>query len=89
MSTLLLEPPLVSEDHFEYGERRRLDGTCGSGRTDAHGRLTLDDLVTGVWEGLAVRDAVHCLVCGGTMASSAHSHDASIGDCLNCGSRLT
>jgi hypothetical protein len=58
-------------------------------RTGAHGWLTLDDLITGVWEGLAVRDAVRCPACGGTMASCP-TVEAGVdeAECLDCGAHL-
>jgi hypothetical protein len=90
MSTLLLDPPLTLDYHFEHETRRRPGDALCAERTDAHGRLTLDDLITGVWEGLAVRSAVHCPVCGGAMASDAHDDGPPMtGTCLRCGSRLS
>jgi hypothetical protein len=91
MSTLLLDPPLTLDLIFEHEARRRLDDALCVERADVHGRLTLDDLITGVWEGLAVRDVVHCPVCGGAMAPKAHDHACgpSMGVCLRCGSRLS
>ncbi len=67
MSTLLLERPPALEEGFEHGARRRLGGAPDTGQVDAHGRLTLDDLIVGVWEGLAVRATVQCPVCAGPM----------------------
>jgi hypothetical protein len=89
MSTLLLDAPLTFDHHFEQEGRLRLDDARCEERTDAHGRLTLDDLITGVWEGLAVRDAVHCPVCDGAMAFSAHHMGPSVGACVRCGSQLS
>jgi DnaJ-class molecular chaperone len=91
MSTLLLERSPALDEGFERDARRRLDGALLAGTTDAHGRSTLDDLITGVWEGLAVRDTVNCPVCRGSMASRAPAggHDAHVGTCLGCGSQLT
>jgi DnaJ-class molecular chaperone len=90
MSTLLLERPPTLEEGFEHGARRRLGGAPDTGQVDAHGRLTLDDLIVGVWEGLAVRATVRCPVCAGSMASSPHEHaeDTLVGACTNCGARL-
>jgi hypothetical protein len=99
MSTLLLErPPAVAHD-FER-DRRRLrdwpDSACGPERAGAYDRLTLDDLVTGVWEGLVVRATVPCPVCAGPMSSAAMTSaadeigaEAPTGACLSCGSRLS
>jgi hypothetical protein len=91
MSTLLLERSPALDEGFECDARRRLDGTRLVGRADAHGRLTLDDLITGAWEGLAERGTVNCPVCASPMASvSQAGHGGSpIGECLGCGSRLS
>jgi hypothetical protein len=94
MSTLLLErPPAVAKD-FERDQRGRddrSDGACAPERAGAYDRLTLDDLVTGVWEGLAVRATVSCPVCAGPMASGSREAGAETptGACLSCGSRLS
>ena len=90
MTTLLLERSSALEDDFEHDTPPRPDGAPLSGQTDAHGRLTLDDLITGVWEGLAVRETVNCPICAGPMTfASASSGDSPTGACLNCGSRLS
>jgi hypothetical protein len=91
MSTLLLERSPAPNEGFERESWRRLDGTLLAGTTDAHGRLTLDDLITGAWEGLAVRGTVNCPVCASPMAarSPEHGGDAPTGTCLSCGSRLS
>jgi hypothetical protein len=90
MTTLLLERSPALDEGFEHDARRRPDGARLAGRADAHGRLTLDDLITGVWEGLAVRGAVSCPVCESSMAAGSSAHeDTPIGACLNCGSRLS
>jgi hypothetical protein len=91
MSTFLLERSPALDEGFEREPWRRLDGTLLAGTTDAHGRLTLDDLITGAWEGLAVRGTVNCPVCASPMAARLHGHggDAPTGTCLSCGSRLS
>lgn len=90
MSTLLLDRPPALEEGFEHDARRRLGGAPDAGQVDAHGRLTLDDLIVGVWEGLAVRATVQCPVCAGPMASGSHEHaaDTLAGACMSCGARL-
>jgi hypothetical protein len=90
MSTLLLECPPAFHEGFERELDRGLDGPLFAGKTDAYGRLTLDDLITGVWEGLAVRGTVNCPVCGSQMAASAHrgGDDPPMGACIDCGSWL-
>ena len=91
MSTLLLERSPVLDEGFERDTSFRLDGTMFAGATDAHGGLTLDDLITGAWESLAVRGSVTCPVCAGLMTAQAQEHegDALTGTCLGCGSQLS
>jgi hypothetical protein len=54
------------------------------------GRPTLEDAITGVWEGLAAHRAVACLVCGGRMSPryGAAGHVPVGGRCADCGSTL-
>jgi hypothetical protein len=86
MSTMLLERFPALDQRFEHDTRT---GPLLAERAEAHGRLTLDDLITGVWEGLAVRGTVNCPVCENQMAVSARGSDESpTGICLDCGSRL-
>jgi hypothetical protein len=89
MSALLLDPPPTLDRHFERERPLRLDDVLYEQRADAHGRLTLDELITSVWEGLAVRDAVRCPVCDGAMTSSTHDSGLSAGACVHCGSLLS
>jgi hypothetical protein len=90
MSTLLLERSPAFDEDFEHRTRLRLDGALLAETADAHGRLTLDELITGVWEGLAVRGTVDCPVCASQMALSSHGggDDRQTGSCLCCGSML-
>jgi hypothetical protein len=88
MSTLLLERSPASGEGFERDVRLRLDGALLVEAADTHGRLTLDELITGVWEGLAVRGAVDCPVCASPMALSSHGDGKQTASCLGCGSRL-
>ena len=91
MSTLLLERAPALGEGAEHDPRRWLGDAEVSGQADAHGRLTLDDLITSAWEGLAVRATVQCPVCEGPMASGPHEScgDQTTGACLSCGSRLS
>jgi hypothetical protein len=92
MTTLLLERSrALGEEGFEHDGHRWLDGAPVTGQADAHGGLTLDDLITSVWEGLAVRDTVSCPVCAGPMMSSPPVDGDGLpsGDCLRCGSCLS
>jgi hypothetical protein len=90
MSTLLLERSPAFDESFERDTHLRLDGALLAGMADAHGRLTLDELITGVWEGLAVRGTVECPVCANPMTLSSRSGGDSqqTGSCLGCGSQL-
>jgi hypothetical protein len=91
VTTLLLERSQALDEGFEHEARRRLDCATIAGRADAHGRLTLDELITSVWEGLAVRATVNCPVCDSPMAAD-HPEGCNvppIGACLNCGSCLS
>jgi hypothetical protein len=90
MSTLLLERAPILDEGFEHDRRLCLEDGLLAGTADAHGRLTLDDLITGVWEGLAVRGTVNCPVCESPMASrSTGDEHLPTGTCLDCGSRLS
>jgi hypothetical protein len=94
MGTLLLERSPALDEGFEHDTPHRLDGTLFAGTADAHGRLTLDDLITGAWEGLAVRGTVTCPVCASPMTARSsgapeHGGDAPVGACLSCGSQLS
>ncbi|MGA7703588.1 MAG: hypothetical protein WB998_01705 [Solirubrobacteraceae bacterium] len=91
MSTLLLERSPAFDEGFERDAPLQLEGALFAGTTDAHGRLTLDELITSTWEGLAVRGTVACPVCDGSMTVQSPEHDgeAPMGACLGCGSQLS
>ncbi|HEX4116581.1 MAG TPA: hypothetical protein VHY18_11985 [Solirubrobacteraceae bacterium] len=91
MSTSLLErSPALDEGGDERNTSLRLDGSLFVGMSGAHGRLTLDELITGVWEGLAVHGSVDCPVCTSPMVPSSHDDGdgRQTGSCLGCGSKL-
>ena len=90
MSTLLLERALAFDEDFDRDTPLRLDGALVVGMADVHGGPTLDELITGVWEGLAVRGVAECPVCASSMALSSHGgcDDQQLGSCLSCGSEL-
>lgn len=88
MSTLLLEPAQAFGEEIERDARLRLNCALLAGMADAHGGLTLDELITGVWEGLAVRGAVECPVCASSMSLGSRGDDQQMGSCLGCGSEL-
>jgi hypothetical protein len=55
----------------------------------SHDRLTLDDLITGVWEGLSSHHTVTCPVCSGKMAPRYGSGARPVGGrCRRCASTL-
>jgi hypothetical protein len=91
MSTLLLERSPALDEGFERDAPFRLDRALFAGTADAHGRLTLDDLITGAWEGLAVRGTVTCPVCTGPMTAQGLEHEgySPTCACLDCGSQLS
>jgi hypothetical protein len=54
------------------------------------GEPTLDELLTGVWEGLAAHHPAACPVCDGDMTPEYGVHARPIaGRCTNCHSRLS
>ena len=54
------------------------------------GEPTLDELLTGVWEGLAAHRAVACPVCGEVMKPAYGAHAKPIGGrCEGCGAALS
>jgi hypothetical protein len=85
MSTSLLEAPLINDllhsdvDHYPLVASRL-------NKIDGPGGLTLDDLITGVWEGLASEKTVRCPVCGGIMRSRPAAPE--IAECRDCGASL-
>jgi hypothetical protein len=91
MPTLLLERAPALGEGLEHEPCRGLGDAGVTGQTDAHGRLTLDDLIVSVWEGLAVRGTVSCPVCAGPMVAMTGGQDeeAPTGACFDCGARLS
>jgi hypothetical protein len=89
MSVAVLDRQRHLGDFLERGDVRPEVDTSGSTHprpTEAHAGLTLDELITGVWEGLAVRESVDCPACGGTMVSRpAARADVCRGVCTDCG----
>ncbi len=90
MSTLVLDRPRHLVDVLEHDEPRLATSALFSGTTEAHGAITLDDLITGAWQGLAARETVSCPVCGGGMAprTLVDSNEPPSAACLSCGSEL-
>jgi hypothetical protein len=55
----------------------------------SHNRLTLDDVIVGVWEGLSSHHTVTCPVCSGKMAPRYGSGARPVGGrCKRCASTL-
>jgi hypothetical protein len=58
-------------------------------RPAASGGPTLDDLVVGVWEGLAAHRTVACLACGEAMMPRYSAGPAPVGGrCRGCGTTI-
>jgi hypothetical protein len=58
-------------------------------RGGASGGPTLDDLVVGVWEGLAAHRSVACLACGEAMTPRYGAGPAPVGGrCQGCGTTI-
>jgi hypothetical protein len=60
----------------------------------AGGEPTLDDVLAGVWEGLAARSSGACPICGGRMepaygARGDRERAADAACCVSCGSLLS
>jgi hypothetical protein len=81
VSTLALSRP---------GARRRDPAPSAPSLFDQlGGGPTLDELLAGVWEGLAAQRPVACPVCGGEMAAEYGAHSRPVGGrCLSCASVL-
>jgi hypothetical protein len=79
MSQLLLSPPrLPSRTRTNFAEQQP-DSPVSGGR-----RLTLDERISRVWEGILATGAVDCPVCRGRMERMGDS-----ARCLTCNSVLT
>ena len=80
---------LAPERLFSTG----LHGRAGAARSlldQMDGEPTLDEFLTGVWEGLAAHRSVSCLVCGGEMAPGYAAHARPVGGrCQRCHTTLT
>ena len=54
------------------------------------GEPTLDELVSGVWEGLAAHERVRCPVCEGELIADYGAHARPVrGRCGDCGTTLS
>jgi len=82
VSTLLLDYPAQG-----VVATRREDLDAPPDRGDGP---TLDELVTGVWEGLVARRVARCPACGGAMRPRhLAGHGCAGGACDDCGAQLS
>lgn len=90
MSTLLVDPQLELEGLSSDDGEDLFVVTSLPNVTDTSGRLTLDDMITGVWEGLSLAGIGSCPACGGTMRlRRAARTDLSECACRDCGASLS
>jgi hypothetical protein len=77
---LALAPARPRESFDLERFRRERSGNCSDG-----GRLTLEQRLDGVWEGLRAAGVADCPVCGGRMAGAG----GGAAHCGGCGSTLS
>ena len=78
----------VSGTLFDSGQTERAPAP-GAQRDTTGGEPRLDDVVAGLWEGLAAHRVVECPVCGGGMRPEYGAHALPIGGrCRACASTL-
>jgi hypothetical protein len=67
----------------------RATGPAPRNAPASRGGLTLDEVLTGAWDGLAAHHSVTCPVCSGSMAPRYGSGAQPVGGrCTRCGSTL-
>jgi ribosomal protein L37AE/L43A len=76
---LALAPERPRRESFDLERLRRDRSHCSDG-----GRLTLEQRLDGVWEGLHAAGVAVCPVCSGRMEDT----DGGVGRCGGCGSTL-
>jgi hypothetical protein len=86
MSTLLLEREPQAEHLFEIDELLSVVGSSAPSDSPPGG-LTLDRLITGIWQDIVCGNVAQCPVCGGTMDPNLDFPMHS-GDCSDCGASL-
>lgn len=98
MSALALGPPLVqerlwpanggvvpAEDGGRAADEERRDAPGRPDASELGGEPSLDALVSGIWEGLAARQAVQCPLCGGRVRPVYGAHPRPVGGrCEDC-----
>ena len=77
---LALAPDRPRREGFDLERVRRERSQCSDG-----GRLTLEQRLDGVWEGLHAAGVAQCPVCHGRMESAG----AGAGRCGGCGTTLS
>jgi ribosomal protein L37AE/L43A len=75
---LVTDRPL--REAFDLERRLRERANCSDG-----GRLTLEQRLDGVWEGLHAAGAAECPLCGSRMSPTGDS----VGQCGGCGSQIS
>ena len=82
MTTVLAPRTTRRRERAEHGAWPSLFGTAG-------GEPTLDELLSGLWEGLTAHKAVDCPICGGEMEPRYGVHALPIaGSCSGCGTQF-
>ncbi len=88
MSALLLEHP--SSRTGARSDRSGSPSGAAWAPSPARGGLTLDELITGVWEGLSAGQTVRCPACDGPLRPAGESGSRRAGGtCGDCGSHLS
>jgi hypothetical protein len=80
---LALVPDRARGEVFDLERQRRERSTCSDG-----GRLTLEQRLDGVWEGLHAAGVADCPLCAGPMEAAGEGA-ARCGRCGRCGSSLS
>ena len=89
-TTTLMPPPLVPIRGSDSGTTHGLAREPESLFDGPGGGPSLDDVVSGAWEGLAARAVVDCPLCGGELAPEFGPHTRPIGGrCRRCGTTLS
>jgi DnaJ-class molecular chaperone len=74
-----------TSDPLEVGRSAAPEGAGARVLRLAHGRLTLDELVSGAWAAIGAGFPAACPVCDGPMKA----HDAGPASCGSCGAQLS
>jgi hypothetical protein len=80
-------PSILGRSHDDDGPASH--GHAPRDGRSSHSRLTLDDVLVGVWEGLSSHHTVTCPVCSGKMTPRYGSGARPVGGrCKRCASTL-